>query len=87
LIISIGFWDPHELNEVSDFYDQRGLNSLQILQMLSSAWLLTKNPKYMNAIEELGKKYEYFINIINQVGYIYAIVLSIYQIGVSDDVT
>ncbi|MDP2437626.1 MAG: hypothetical protein Q8P67_17935 [archaeon] len=61
-----GFWDPASLNGNPDDYDERGLNSLQILAWLMSAYRHTKDPRYMDEFTALVTQAGYGINIINQ---------------------
>jgi hypothetical protein len=61
-----GFWDPTRLNDTPDDYDERGLNSLQILAWLQSAYHHTGNTAYLDAFSTLVNRYGYGINIINQ---------------------
>jgi len=60
-----GIWDPSHLNENTDWYDDRGVNSLQILAFLVSAYAITKDSYYLDAYMTLTTKYQYHINIIN----------------------
>eukprot|EP00998_Keelungia_sp_KM082_P007044 NODE_325_length_2089_cov_71.982671_g319_i0.p1 GENE.NODE_325_length_2089_cov_71.982671_g319_i0~~NODE_325_length_2089_cov_71.982671_g319_i0.p1 ORF type:complete len:644 (-),score=148.58 NODE_325_length_2089_cov_71.982671_g319_i0:23-1954(-) len=62
-----GFWDPMNLNEVPDNYDERGLNALQIVAWLSAAWAYSGNnatSKYMDSMHYLDAN-GYFTNILS----------------------
>jgi len=63
---SWGRWDPKFLNEDPDEYDDRGVNSMQIISWLLSGYRLFKNESYMDAAKLLVQKYGYGGNIINQ---------------------
>lgn len=65
-----GIWNPTYVNDKPDWFDQRGLNSLQILAWLAAAEELAPtvgaDPSfYANAIELLTKTHQYDFNIIN----------------------
>ena len=67
-----GVWSPIELNTESHWADERGLNSLQILSYLLSAYRMTGNVTFVNAWQMLyngmyrGVPTEYGRNMINQ---------------------
>ncbi len=61
-----GVWNPTYLNDNIFWYDERGLNALQIVSWILSAYSLTQDPKYLNAYNNLTNNYQYNINIINQ---------------------
>lgn len=68
------------MNDDQLFYDGRGVNSVQILAYLGSAFVASShNETYRQAFELLFKKYQYEINIIN------AKVLQPTDINYSDD--
>lgn len=60
-----GKWAPKYLNLNTSWTDQNGLNSLQIISWLLSAFRLTKEPKFQNEIQRLVKQHQYGINIVN----------------------
>lgn len=61
-----GVWAPEYLNDNPDWYDDRGVNSLQILSWILGAYRITQQPKLLRAYTELTEKYGYAINVINQ---------------------
>jgi hypothetical protein len=67
-----GVWSPTELNTEPSWADERGLNSLQILTYLVSAYQLTGNKTFMEAWQTLynesyhGVPTDYGRNMINQ---------------------
>lgn len=60
-----GKWSPEYLNHNLTWTDQNGLNSLQIVSWLLSAYRLTGDPKFQHEINKLVEKHQYGINIIN----------------------
>jgi hypothetical protein len=65
-----GVWNPSFLNDNPDWFDQRGVNSLQIVSWLSSAQLLAKSNGisssiFQEAMDTLVNQYEYELNVIN----------------------
>eukprot|EP01012_Entosiphon_sulcatum_P007568 TRINITY_DN13878_c0_g1_i1.p1 TRINITY_DN13878_c0_g1~~TRINITY_DN13878_c0_g1_i1.p1 ORF type:complete len:778 (-),score=92.44 TRINITY_DN13878_c0_g1_i1:7-2340(-) len=61
-----GKWAPEYVNDNPDWYDQRGLNSLQIMTWLLSAYRVSKDDIFLNAFTDLAENYGYALNIINQ---------------------
>lgn len=61
-----GFWAPERLNQELRYYDERGLNSMEILSHLKVAEILTGNPRYAKAAQELIEKHGYAINTVDQ---------------------
>jgi hypothetical protein len=61
-----GRWAPEYLNNNQSWYDERGVNSLQIISWLLSAYRITQDIKFMDALTLLVTKYGYGINLINQ---------------------
>jgi len=67
-----GVWAPEQLNLNQSWSDERGLNSLQILSYLLSAYRITGKADYLTAWKELfdgsyeGRSPHYALNIINQ---------------------
>jgi len=61
-----GIWSPQYLNDDPDWYDDRGLNSLQILSFLLSAYRITNDKLFINSFNDLVNNYGYGINVINQ---------------------
>eukprot|EP01116_Phalansterium_solitarium_P014972 TRINITY_DN3293_c0_g2_i1.p2 TRINITY_DN3293_c0_g2~~TRINITY_DN3293_c0_g2_i1.p2 ORF type:complete len:654 (+),score=269.04 TRINITY_DN3293_c0_g2_i1:3242-5203(+) len=60
-----GVWAPKELNSVPSLYDDRGVNSLQIMAWLLSGVHITGNPLFQTAFDSLVTKYGYGLNMIN----------------------
>jgi hypothetical protein len=62
-----GRWDNYSLNYYQPWYDNRGINSLEILSWLVSADRLSGgDPTFMAGFNELFLNYSYGINMINQ---------------------
>jgi len=61
-----GRWSPKYLNDDSDYYDDRGVNSMQILSFILSAYRVTGDSKFSKAFDFLANKNGYSTNIINQ---------------------
>ncbi len=59
-----GVWGPQFLNEDPAWFEQRGLNSMEILSHLKVAYTLTGDRKYLKAYEELIEKYHYLQNTL-----------------------
>ncbi len=59
-----GVWAPEMLN--GPWAAQRGLNSLEILSYLKSAYHLTGNERYQRCYLDLIQKHRYALNAINQ---------------------
>jgi hypothetical protein len=60
-----GRWDPHTLNDRPHWYDERGLNSMQILGFLSAAYRITGNETYAAVFMDLVDNHGYSENMIN----------------------
>eukprot|EP01127_Copromyxa_protea_P019902 TRINITY_DN6553_c0_g1_i2.p1 TRINITY_DN6553_c0_g1~~TRINITY_DN6553_c0_g1_i2.p1 ORF type:complete len:615 (-),score=101.90 TRINITY_DN6553_c0_g1_i2:48-1892(-) len=61
-----GRWDPYNLNQRVDWYIQRGLNSVQIISWLISAYATTEDPYFLQAYQELASRQNaYLINVVN----------------------
>lgn len=65
-----GVWNPKYINDNPDWFDQRGLNSVQIMAWLSAAReIAAKSGRptviYDAAIRNLKSAYQYDLNIIN----------------------
>merc|ERR1712137_258276 len=61
-----GVWNPKEINANSTWYTQRGLNALQILSWLLSAYRISGDAYYKDTFDLLAYRYGYGQNIINQ---------------------
>ncbi len=59
-----GVWAPRYLNEDPEWFEQRGLNSLEILSHLKVAQHLTGDAKYGRAYDELIEKHHYLQNTL-----------------------
>ncbi|HZP84491.1 MAG TPA: hypothetical protein VFB21_22845, partial [Chthonomonadaceae bacterium] len=59
-----GVWGPQFLNDDPAWFDQRGLNSLEILSHLKVAHHITGDPKYARAYDELIEKHHYLQNTL-----------------------
>jgi hypothetical protein len=57
-----GVWTPDSLNGSYDRWYERGLNSLQILSFLKTAYHFTKDPKIENAYQKLVQQHHYAEN-------------------------
>jgi hypothetical protein len=61
-----GRWNPADLNENSDFYSERGLNSLEILAFLALGYSVTGKEEFLVNYQSLSLKYGYYDNALNQ---------------------
>eukprot|EP00698_Gefionella_okellyi_P011765 TRINITY_DN3128_c0_g1_i6.p1 TRINITY_DN3128_c0_g1~~TRINITY_DN3128_c0_g1_i6.p1 ORF type:complete len:489 (-),score=112.82 TRINITY_DN3128_c0_g1_i6:47-1513(-) len=61
-----GMWNPDVLNNDPDWQEERGLNSIQILAYLSSAYAVTGNVTYLHALNDLVTVHELHLNLLNQ---------------------
>ncbi|HDH07236.1 MAG TPA: transcriptional regulator [Thermoproteales archaeon] len=61
-----GFWAPEELNENPLRWEERGLNSLEILAFLKAAYKMTGDEKFEKVYRELIEKHHYALNTIEQ---------------------
>ena len=59
-----GVWSPSYLN--GPWKDQQGLNSLEILACLKTAYHITGNQKFQDAYEYLVREHHYALNTIDQ---------------------
>ena len=59
-----GVWGPQFLNNDPAWFEQRGLNSLELLSHLKVAHHLTGDPKYARAYDELIEKHHYLQNTL-----------------------
>lgn len=60
-----GRWNPQYLEDTSSWYDEQGINSLQILSWLLSAYRITNDDFFLNAYQNLTQNYFYDINVVN----------------------
>ncbi|MCS6859023.1 MAG: hypothetical protein NZT92_01735 [Abditibacteriales bacterium] len=61
-----GVWAPEQLNDNPRWWQERGLNSLELLSYLKVTHHLTGDEKYHHAYVELIQKHGYALNTINQ---------------------
>ena len=59
-----GFWSPELLNNRPEHYLENGLNSLQILSFLKTAYHATGDEKYQQHYQTLIKKHGYLNNVL-----------------------
>jgi hypothetical protein len=59
-----GVWSPRYLN--GPWKDQQGLNSLEILAHLKTAYHITCDPKFQDAYQYLIQEHHYALNVIDQ---------------------
>ena len=60
-----GIWNPTYINNHSDFQDDRGLNSLQILAFLLQTYAYSGEERFLDGAKLLIESYKYDVNIIN----------------------
>lgn len=60
-----GAFGPQFMNDDPLWWEERGLNSSELLCYLKVAHYLTGNPRYANAYEELIRKHHYLLNTLN----------------------
>ncbi|HZP84017.1 MAG TPA: hypothetical protein VFB21_20420, partial [Chthonomonadaceae bacterium] len=61
-----GVWTPSELNDNPKWWEERGLNSLEILCFLKVAAHITGDAKYEAKYRELIEKHHYLLNTVTQ---------------------
>jgi hypothetical protein len=59
-----GFWSPERLNDDPRYWEERGLNSLEILSHLKVASFIVKDARYERVYQDLIKKHNYALNTI-----------------------
>ncbi|HUW61928.1 MAG TPA: two-component regulator propeller domain-containing protein [Candidatus Bathyarchaeia archaeon] len=59
-----GFWNPENLNDNPVHYIENGLNSLEILSFLDTAWYITGDAKYRRHFEHLVTEHGYLNNVL-----------------------
>ena len=59
-------WTPDSLNNSPEWLYEKGINSLQILSFLESAYFVTKNPRFEKACQSLIKDHHYVDNMMQQ---------------------
>eukprot|EP00598_Pedospumella_elongata_P005501 CAMPEP_0184967304 /NCGR_PEP_ID=MMETSP1098-20130426/718_1 /TAXON_ID=89044 /ORGANISM="Spumella elongata, Strain CCAP 955/1" /LENGTH=817 /DNA_ID=CAMNT_0027488731 /DNA_START=6 /DNA_END=2459 /DNA_ORIENTATION=- len=60
-----GFWNPKDVNDNPAHYSERGLNSLEILSYLATAYSVTRRSLYKDTFFKLVKQHGYVINTMN----------------------
>ncbi|CAF0953004.1 unnamed protein product [Adineta steineri] len=63
---SWGIWNPVDVNDNSDFQDDRGLNSLEILTYLLQTYAYSGEERFLDGAKLLIESYQYDVNIINR---------------------
>ena len=61
-----GVWSPKFLNDDPTWWEERGLNSLEILCYLKVAAHICGDAKYSTKYQELIEKHHYLLNTVNQ---------------------
>jgi hypothetical protein len=61
-----GVWNPKFINDDPIWWEERGLNSLEILSFLKVAEFICKEPKYGEKYRELITKHHYLLNTVHQ---------------------
>ena len=61
-----GIWAPEKLNHDLSRFEDRGLNSLEILSFLTVAEYITGKPRYREKRRELIEKHAYATNAVGQ---------------------
>ncbi len=61
-----GVWTPDSLNNSPDWLYEKGINSLQILSFLESAYFVTGDQKYDKAFRTLVNEHHYAENMVQQ---------------------
>lgn len=61
-----GVWNPKYVNDDPMWWEERGLNSLEILTFLKVAEYICKDAKYTEKYNELVTKHHYLLNTVNQ---------------------
>lgn len=60
-----GRWNPIDLNENSQYYSERGVNSLEILSYLALTYSVTGNEVYLKEYNRLAYQEGYLRNVLN----------------------
>ena len=74
-----GIWNPINVNNDTNFQDDRGLNSLEILAFLLQIYAYSGDERFLNGTDLLIESYQYDINLINQK------MIAVCDINFSDD--
>ncbi|MCX6226252.1 MAG: transcriptional regulator [Bacteroidia bacterium] len=61
-----GVWTPDSLNGATNWWYERGINSLQILSFLKAAYHITRDIKFETAYQDLIQKHHYAENTVQQ---------------------
>ena len=59
-----GYWSPEKLNDDPVWWQERGLNSLEMLSHLKVAYHIVADPRYTAHYRELVQKHHYAINTL-----------------------
>jgi hypothetical protein len=59
-------WTPDSLNKSTNWWYERGINSMQILAFLKAAYHVTNDQKFEKAYQTLTQKYHYAENMVQQ---------------------
>jgi hypothetical protein len=62
---SWGIWNPAYVNNDSEFQDDRGLNSLEILAFLLQTYAQSGDERFLDGAQLLIESYQYDVNLIN----------------------
>src|SRR5262249_40605290 len=60
-----GVWAPEKLNDDPKWWEERGLNSVEMLSHLKVAIHLVGEPRYEKAYNELIRRHRYALNTLN----------------------
>lgn len=61
-----GIWNPLQLNNDSNYQEDRGLNSLQVLAFLLQTYGYSGDERFLDGANLLIRSYQYNVNLINQ---------------------
>uniref|UniRef100_A0A6B2KYC0 Uncharacterized protein n=1 Tax=Arcella intermedia TaxID=1963864 RepID=A0A6B2KYC0_9EUKA len=60
-----GVWNPLQINQMENWFDQRGLNAMQILSWVNSALHLSQDPYFLTGLKNLIGTANYHLNLVN----------------------
>ncbi|RKN83920.1 ligand-binding sensor domain-containing protein [Paenibacillus ginsengarvi] len=61
-----GVWSPHRLNHDAKWWEQRGINSLELLSFLKTAAHVTGDERYEAAYRDLIVRHHYALNVLDE---------------------
>jgi hypothetical protein len=61
-----GVWNPIDVNNNSNFQDDRGMNSIEILTYLLQIYAYNGEERFLDGVKLLIESYQYDVNIINR---------------------